>query len=258
MVIRQLAPLPSNRKQLSGSPPRAREVVMEIQQQAKPPYGIVLQTVHSQLAGDLLRALRQNVFGAIDDNVAEAGRQHDFGWAASDAEQLKHLGRHQLQGFSIVPDEVEISSWQTSLRRTEDSAPLINVLISRHFCFLSKDNPLHKKFLQEETRRRGRIEDNLSFSAEDLNRWTAAVGFCDLLSLYLSCGSTEEVQFPLSHPADPAAAHAPTVLLSWKDGSPRFSPPVLKPDTFRIDTKEYSGNGSELQERRVEWTFLEG
>lgn len=257
MVIRQLAPLLNNCKQRSESPHPARKVVMEIQQQAKPRYGVVLQTMHSQLTGDLLQALRRHVFGAINDDVAEAGRQHDFGWAASDTEQLKRLGKHQLQGFSTVPDEVEISSWQASLRRTEDSAPLINVLISRHFCFLSKDNPLHKKFLQQETRRRERIEDNLSFSAEDLTRWTAAVGFCDLLSLYLSCGSTEEVQFPLSHPADPAA-HAPTVVLSWKDGSPRFSPPVLEPGTFRIDTKEYSGHDSELQEHRVEWTFLEG
>jgi hypothetical protein len=231
---------------------------MEVEGGVKLPYAIILQVVHSQLAGDLMRALRQDVFGEINNDVIEAARQHDFGWAESDAVQLAHLGERKPQPFSSVPDEVEISSWQNSLRRTQDVAPLINILISRHFCFLSTDGLLHQEFLQQETRRRERIENSLTFSAEDLNRWTAAVGFCDLVSLYLGCGSTEEVEFPLSHPADPAAAQASKVVLAWKDGSPRFSPAVLEPNTFRIETREYSGSGTELQERHVEWTFSEG
>ena len=231
---------------------------MEVEKSAKPPYGIVLQRVHSQLTGDLMRSLRQDVFGEITHDVMEAARQHDFGWAESDADQLTHLGARNLQPFSSVPDEVEISSWESSLQRTENAAPLINILISRHFCFLSTDHPLHQEFLQRETRRRERRENSLNFSVEQLNRWTAAVGFCDLLSLYLGCGSTEEVEFPLSHPADPASAHAPKVRLSWKDGLPRFSPPVLEPNTFRAEIREYSGSGDDLLERQLEWTFPEG
>jgi Protein of unknown function (DUF3891) len=258
MLLRQLAPILNGGQQNSQGIRPAREVVMEIQSDVKPPYAIVLQSAHSQLAGDFMRALRQDVFGAIPSDVMEAARQHDFGWAESDADQLRRLGERRPQPFSLVPDEAEISSWQSSLRRTEDAAPLINILISRHFCFLSKDNPPHKEFLQRETRRRERIENSLGFSVEDLNRWTAAVGFCDLLSLYFGCGSIEEAEFPLSHPADLAAANAPKVVLSWKDGKPRFSPPMLEPNTFRIEMKEYSGSGTELRERQAEWSFSEG
>ena len=257
MLFRELIPI-VNGDQLTAQEVRpAREVVMEIQSNVKPPHAIVLQFAHSQLTGDLARALRTEVFGEIPTDVVEAARQHDFGWTENDMDQLRHSQERRPQPFSLVPDEVEISSWQNSLRRTEDAAPLINILISRHFCFLSKDNPPHQEFLQQETRRRERIENSLNFSAEDLSRWTAAVGFCDLLSLYLGCGSTENAEFPLSHPADPAAAHAPKVMLSWRDGSPIFTPPVLEPNTFEIEMQAYS-EGAEVRERRVEWTFLEG
>jgi hypothetical protein len=258
MLLRQLAPVVNGGEQAHQDIRPAREMVMEVQSDVKPPYAIVLQFAHSQLAGDLMRALRQDVFGAIPYDVVEAARQHDFGWTESDTDQLRRLGEHRPQPFSLVPDEAEISSWQNSLRRTENAAPLVNILISRHFCFLSKETPPHKEFLQRETRRRERRENSLGFSTEDLNRWTAALGFCDLLSLYLGCGSTKEAEFPLSHPADPAAANAPKVVLFWKDGIPQFSPPVLQPNTFRIETKEYSGSGTELSDRQVEWTFLEG
>jgi hypothetical protein len=258
MLFRQLAPIVNGSQQTRQEIRPARELVMEVQSNVKPPHAIVLQLVHSQLAGHLAQALQTEAFGRIPIDVVEAARQHDFGWTESDTDQLRHLEERRPQPFSLVPDEVEISSWQRSLRRAEDAAPLINILISRHFCFLSKDNPPHQEFLQQETRRRERIENSLGFSVEDLNRWTAAVGFCDLLSLYLGCGSTEDAEFPLSHPADPAAAHAPKVALSWKDGSPRFSPPVLEPNTFGIEVQEYSGNGTGLRPRRVEWTFLEG
>ena len=257
MLFRQIIPIVNGSKQPHQGVRPAREIGLEIQSNVKPPHGIVLQSVHSQLTGYLARALRQEIFGAVHNDVAEAARQHDFGWAESDTDQLGSLGGRKPQPFSLVPDEAEISSWQNSLRRTEEAAPLINILISRHFCFLSKDNPPHQEFLQQETRRRERIENSLTFSVEDLNRWTAAVGFCDLLSLYLGCGSTEDAEFPLSHPADPAAAHAPKAVLSWRDGSPRFSPPVLEPNTFSMEVKEYTGSGTELRERHVEWTFLE-
>ena len=255
MLLRQLAPVVNGGEQAHQDIRSAREMMMEVQLDVKPPYAIVLQVAHSQLAGDLMQALRQDVFGAIPHDVVEAARQHDFGWTESDTDQLKRLGEHRPQPFSLVPDGVEISSWENSLRRTENAAPLVNILISRHFCFLSKDNPPHKEFLQRETRRRERIENSLGFSVEDLNRWTAALGFCDLLSLYLACGLTRQAEFPLSHPADPAAANAPKIVLFWKNGVPRFSPPVLQPHTFRVEMKEYSGSGTELRENQVEWSF---
>jgi hypothetical protein len=258
MLFRQLIPMVNGSEQAAGGIRPAQEVVIEVQSNVKPPHAIVLQMAHSQLTGQLAQALRTKLFGKIPADVVEAARQHDFGWIESDADQLEHLEEQRPKPYSLVPDEVEISSWRNSLRRTEKAAPLISILISRHFCFLSKDNPPHQEFLQQETRRRERIESSFGFSADDLSRWTAAVGFCDLLSLYLGCGSTEDAEFPLSHPADPAAAHAPKVILSWKDGAPAFTPPVLEPNRFGVEIQEYSGVGTELLERRVEWNFLNG
>src|SRR5207244_1900951 len=63
---------------------------------------------------------------------------------------------------------------------------------------------------------------------EDLDRWTGAIGFCDVVSLYLCSGTRETVELPLGHPGLPESRHARKVLLEWRDGSPRFSSPVIQ------------------------------
>ena len=62
----------------------------------------------------------------------------------------------------------------------------------------------------------------------DLARWTAALGFCDLVSLYLLTGLRSEISFPLAHPSAPQAENARRVLLKFADNSLRFSPAVFK------------------------------
>ncbi len=61
--------------------------------------------------------------------------------------------------------------------------------------------------------------------AEDLDRWTAALGFCDLVSLYLLSGLSREVEFPLAHPASPEAQTAPRVKMQIEGRQASLSPP---------------------------------
>ena len=80
---------------------------------------------------------------------------------------------------------------------------LAGVLTSRHFCLLApQDNSVHHQFWQEETERRELIETGC-FEFSDLDRFTAALGFCDLLSLLLCSGVEQRAMVPLAHPANP-------------------------------------------------------
>jgi hypothetical protein len=52
------------------------------------------------------------------------------------------------------------------------------------------------------------------YSASDLNRFVAALGFCDLLSLHLCSGSCRPVRIPIARPADPVAPDSKQVVIT--------------------------------------------
>ncbi len=115
-------------------------------------------------------------------------------------------------------------------------------MVSRHFTLLGAADLGRAEFVEGENRCRVEVERSLACSTEDLNRWTAAIGFCDLLSLYLCSGSRTPVEFPLAHPADPAAPEAQKVTLIWKSNSPQFSVPILESEaTPSLNVLNYTG-----------------
>jgi hypothetical protein len=63
---------------------------------------------------------------------------------------------------------------------------------------------------------------------KNLDRWIAALGFCDLLSLYLCSGSQSAVTLPLAHPENDANAR--NVTLTWTNTSLCLSESVLYPN----------------------------
>jgi hypothetical protein len=222
------------------------------------PYAIIFQAEHSNLAGQLTEALSEDVFGKLSPEVIQAAGQHDFGWQDSDESQIQALGQKSPRPFPDLSVEETLPSWRNSVAHAASVSPLVDALVSRHFTFLGSGDPGRAEFVRRETDRRCEIERNLPFSPADLDRWTAAVGFCDLLSLYLCCDSQQSVEFPFAHPADPAAVQAPKTTLSWVDGSPRFSSTVLKPDAhISLTVREYSGHGTELRPLTLQWSFAQ-
>jgi hypothetical protein len=237
----------------------ARDVFIDAEKQVNAPFAIIFQAEHSILAGQLALALDGQAFGELPLEVIEATEQHDFGWNISDEGQVEQLGRRSPRPFPDLSVDETLPSWRQSIAHAQHTGPLAYVLISRHFTLLGMGEPGRAEFLRSENERRAEAEHELPYATTDLDRWTAALGFCDLLSLYLCCGSREPAQFPMAHPASPEAAHANRTVLTWQDDSPAFMPAMLKPGSrVAISVRSYKGQGTELMPLELAWVFPTG
>jgi hypothetical protein len=162
----------------------------------------------------------------------EAIRRHDGGWAEPDLAALERVVEQQPQSFVAFPPKHTVTVWRRSIRQAEACSPLAGILISRHFCLLAPRDgePPHVAFLEQESQGRAPLETASSVSSNDLDRFTAALGFCDLLSLCLCSGLTGSLRIPLAHPADPASQHAPKVTVSIAGETLYFDQPTIAPN----------------------------
>lgn len=257
MIIRPLPPATITPE--SESPRPAAEVFTWLQKQAAPPHAIIYQFEHSQLAGQLAEALSPVVFGGLPQQVIQGIAQHDYGWQASDEAQMRSLHEIAPRPFPAMSTEETLPSWYASVAHARSLGELAYIVVSRHFTILAAGDESRAEFVRTETRLRKEIESGLSSRPEDLDRWTRAIGFCDLVSLYLCSGAQQAVQFPLAHLSDPASMNAPTTVLSWDEGAPKFSPPVFKPGTTAgLEARIYSGSAAELKPLHLEWFFPKG
>lgn len=219
------------------SEPRAAvELFMCSQKHAAGRWGVVPQISHSHLAGQLAQHLLPHAFGELPAEVIEATDRHDLGWRPSDDRQLAQLAVRPPKPFPAMPDD-EIASWKLSIEIAEAGSPLTRCLISRHFSALAqRPGPGHDAFLDEEIPRRTAIENRHGFKEQQMKHWAGALGFCDLVSLYLSSGLCEPAWFALTHPAYSDANKAPRVKLILRNGEAHFSPEVFAPGAqVRID-----------------------
>jgi Protein of unknown function (DUF3891) len=243
---------PQEERQTEARP--AAKAFLETQKHVAPPFAIVLQSAHAQLAGDLATSLCLEAFGKLPADAVEAIRQHDAGWERNDTHQMQVLSTQDPRPFPDIPAEESVVAWQDSIRHAEAISALAMVLVSRHFCLLATGDPAHQEFKTREEKRRETIEKSLGISPDELNRWTGALGFCDLLSLYLCSGSKVPVAFPLCHPADSEADFAAKIVLSWKGGQISFPSLVIKPNTqLSLDAVLYRGRWRETESLLLEW-----
>lgn len=256
MILSRLTDVPDGHSRVSN-PQKARTLFMNSQKNVEAPFAIILQPEHAKLAGDLAAALLDDVFGPLPPEAIRATAEHDLGWQESDTAQLNAIGSRPPLPFPDVSANESIGAGVKSIAKASAVSPLVEVLVSRHFTTLGVGDPARAEFVNSETARRADWELGLQIPPSDLARWTAALGFCDLLSLYLCCGSREPVEFPLAHPADPAAEYAKKVTLAWKDDCPRFSCPVVKSGAhFVLPSRIYAGPGVPLESLMLEWTSI--
>ena len=225
MILRKnpVSPPDDNARQIR----RVWQTFLDTQKTNEPPYGIVLQPDHANLAGDIAAVLDPAVFGSIPAEVIHAISTHDAGWRNSDEAQLQAIGEFPPRPFPMLQPEETMSAWYESVRLAELVSPLTGVIVARHFCALAGNDQRYEIFLWNERPRLERAEANLGIRREHLDRWMAAIGFCDVLSLYLCCGTNEPAEFALGHPALPESQNARRIFVGWKDGRPRLSEPVI-------------------------------
>jgi hypothetical protein len=222
----------------SGGPSSAWARVEAAQRAAHLPCLLVPQPAHAVLAGELAAGLVTASFGELPPEIVRAIQMHDTGWASSDAQQIQRLrsgGAKQpvaapISFVAISPGEI-IEAWTASIDSVETLSKIGAIIVSRHFSLLAQhDQAHHQRFLRTEQLRQQRLgsEGGSMTRGEDLERWTAALGFCDLVSLYLVSGLSSEIEFPLAHPASPQAQTAPRVKMQIDGRKLRFTPETVR------------------------------
>jgi len=167
----------------------------------------------------------------LPPEITRAIQMHDTGWAASDAQQIQRLrsggaqAGHAVSFVAIPPTEVE-KAWTASINTVEALSKPGALIISRHFSLLAGHDSVHQRFLQAEQSRQRKLA--ASANDADLALWTAALGFCDLVSLFLLSGLRREVELPLAHPASPEAQTAPRVKMQVTGPNLCFTPAVVR------------------------------
>jgi Protein of unknown function (DUF3891) len=222
--------------------------------------GLISQPAHAALAGRLAAALEDAVFGTIPREVIDTVRLHDAGWAVPDLTALECCVEEQPRSFLNEPPEKAVDSWRRSVREAEDRGLVDGILTSRHFCLLAPrdDHPAHDEFIRAETGRRESREAECDVSPEELDRYTAALGFCDLLSLCLCSGLDGTIRMPIAHPAAPEAKDAEQipVSISATANTIGFDRPVLRPGTqVYVDMWIGSAPGP-LKNQRICWRLI--
>lgn len=231
MVLHSIAPEP----QSSECVP-AWQAISATQLCRRDVYWLVTQPDHAALSGALAARFSSPDFPRLEADVIRAIGLHDAGWRIFDAEAgtaappLNAEGR-PLSFFEIAPCDF-LCAWTASIERAGQIAPIAGLIVSRHFCWLgryrlqtSADAPevtaAVRVFLDGEAARQHRLRRRDRRPEAELQRLTAVLQFCDLLSLYLCCGARASVEFPHQPASRP-------VRLAWRDGAC-----VLDPSPFR-------------------------
>ncbi len=209
----------------------AWEQVEAAQRRVRLPCLLIPQPAHAALAGELAGGL--TCFGELPPEIQRAIQMHDTGWASSDAQQIQRLrsgGPHAgtavpVSFIAIPPREVQ-EAWTASIDTVEGFSRTGAMVVSRHFSLIAQHNQAHQPFLQAEKSRQSKLKG--ATNDVDIERWTAALGFCDLVSLYLLSGCGGEVELLLAHPDSPQAKTAPRVKMLSDGRNLRFVPQVVR------------------------------
>jgi hypothetical protein len=185
-----------------------------------PVLGYISQPSHAALAGQIASALDDSLFGVIPEAVVEIIGGHDSAWAEFDLDALESASTKLPRSFLRNPPEIGVTAWRRSITAAEEVSFLAGALTRKHFFLLAPldRDAAHRQFIEEQTLLVYEEETRLKECLPDHDRFTAALGFCDLMSLHLCSGSNASVRIPLTHPADPASHQGDYVTVSVAEG----------------------------------------
>lgn len=203
----------------------AWEQVEAAQRNVRLPCLLIPQPAHAVLAGEI--AARLLAFGDLPAEIVRAIQMHDTGWAASDAQQIQRLradvgSKAAPVSFIAIPPMEVVEAWTASIDSVEALTKAGGLVVSRHFCLLARQDKAKQRFLQAEKARQLRLA--AAAAPADVERWTAALQFCDLLSLLLVSGLGGPVVFPT----------IPPIRMRSDEGKLQFNPETLRPGTLSI------------------------
>jgi hypothetical protein len=219
--------------------------------------GYISQPAHGVLAGQIASIVDEELFGSIPTSVIDVIARHDAGWAESDLAALEGNEKEAPISFLSVAPEIGVSAWRKSISTAAALSPLAELLTTMHFWLLAPrdGDPVHQEFIKDQELRIQRM-DSAGYPASDVDRFTSALGFCDLLSLHLCSGSASSVRIPLAHPADPGARGAEHVTISVADVEVRMDRRrCWRPGIAEVPGWSRSGLDG-LTRARFRWSFV--
>lgn len=180
---------------------------------------LIAQPDHAALAGDLAAQFNTAEFPRLQDDIVRAISLHDAGWAKYDGGGLAGGGKgnapqppHNRNGrplsFLQAPVRMFLEAWVASIQCAEEKAGAIGgLMVSGHFRRLAEhrlnsvedtleDTARIRAFMEHEAKEDAARLSRQSRSCSEVEDLVDLLQFCDLLSLYLCCGSRASVQFP--------------------------------------------------------------
>lgn len=177
------------------------EAVFRAQRAPASDWLLIAQPDHAVLAGDLAARIQFPDVPPLSQEELQGISLHDEGWRELDRGAQVKDGR-PLSFLDFAPSDF-LNAWNGSIECAERAGPLAGLMVSEHFCRLAKvsletrgEDPSLRKFLQTESERQERLARLQPLSAAEIAIRVDVLQFCDLLSLYLCCGSSAAIEFP--------------------------------------------------------------
>ncbi len=225
----------------------AWEVVARTQRAKSATYRLIPQPDHAWLSGQIVEQFAIASAPAVDDEIVCGVRLHDEGWAGFDKRGERLSVTPAKYGEKNIPLDdngkplsfLEIKAgdflraWRSSIQSAEAVAPIAGLMVSGHFSRIARfgmgtgtysrgDTECVQEFLTGEEQRQRRLLRLQQRSEKEVEYWTDVLQFCDLLSLYLCCGSEQSIEFPQR-----VGPNGETIRLQVQDGVNVLSPSLL-------------------------------
>jgi hypothetical protein len=248
MILYPLGGPPNELPNEQSRPLPAWEAVERQQRRQASEWYLVAQPDHAALAGDLAARIKSPLFPPLSREVISAISLHDEGWAIFDnGEPI--IGKHgrPLSFLEVQPTDF-LQAWTGSIDRAEQDSGIGGIVVSEHFCRLGRSalernlpaEDAHKvtAFLDKEDIRQNRLARSHAHSREEIEGLTDILQFCDLLSLYVCCGSMESVEFPQKFSGQ-------SLRLIRRADSSSMNPPIFgKGASLAVSARKYPQQGS--------------
>jgi Protein of unknown function (DUF3891) len=255
MILRPLEPAPPLNP---GEFVPAWKVVEPLQRRSYESCWMITQPSHAALAGEIAAKLKGDRVPQLEPEVIRAIALHDAGWGMPDAQAVMRSRAVQQtppKSFLQVSVAEFLTAWTQSIEVAMSTSPAGGYIVSRHFWRLAEhrlessgdsqqDRSRLEEFVKFESARQGKLAAKQGRNQAELEALADVLQFCDLLSLYLCCGATDNGQFPEYFGIKIRLTHANDDL--------RLDPPLIESRTvFKVAALRHPAtkgeSGKELQ-----------
>jgi hypothetical protein len=208
MILRPLEPPASSAP--GGKYLSAWRAVEPLQRTSYENCWMITQPSHAALAGKIAAALSGPNVPTLEPELVRAIALHDAGWGMRDAQAVmasRSVQQSPPRSFLQVNVQEFLSAWTQSIDIALSTSAAGAYMVSRHFWRLAEhrlksaqdapdDRNRIQQFVEEESRRQKKLTSKQPRTESELELLTDVLQLCDLMSLYLCCGSREPVEFP--------------------------------------------------------------